>query len=208
MRFLLVFALLLSTWLFASTTYRYIDSRGNVVLGTSISDEALSRGYQVLDSRGRVIAEVPPRLSNEQQRQLANQERDHALARQRDQELMRLYGEPSDVDRAMRNVTGRAELNISNLQARINERLSRLALHQQEAARQERARSEIDPELLQEIQQVERDIEEFEAEIQDIRNQIAITEQQFRADRDRLQYLLNLEQRRLQEALEAAGHGQ
>lgn len=202
--FLFLVVVLGSAWLLASTTYRYIDARGNVVLGTSVGDQALDRGYQVLDSRGRVIAEVPPRLSNDQQRQLANQERDQALARQRDHELTKLYGSPDDVDRAMRNVIGRAELNISNLQARIIERRSHLALLQQQAARQERSQEQVDAELLQQMLQVERSLEDFEAELGDIRNQIAITQQQFRADKERLQYLMSLEQRRLQEAIEAA----
>lgn len=199
-----VVVLLLAGPAMAERNYRYIDRQGNVIVASSINDEALERGYQVIDSRGRVIAEISPRMTDEQQRQLLLSERDESLARQRDEELLRLYRHAEDVERAKRNVLARAELNIANLHARIADRRSNLASLQLEAAQQERRSGEVTTELVTRIRQIEQQIEGFYAEIEATEEQMTITDLQFEADKRRLVYLLEQQQRRLQEALDAA----
>jgi hypothetical protein len=77
--------------------YRYIDNRGVTVLDRQgVPPEYVGKGYEVLNSQGRVVQVVPPALTAEQARQ-AEAEKAQADA---DAQLLHLYSSLEDVDRA------------------------------------------------------------------------------------------------------------
>ena len=78
--------------------YRYTDKNGRVVLDRlGVPPEYVSQGYEVLNDKGRVIRVVPPAPSLEE-RQRQAEEKAKASS---DAQLLRIYSEPADVDRAL-----------------------------------------------------------------------------------------------------------
>lgn len=97
----------------AAQYYRYKDENGSVVMALTIPPEFVSKGYEVLNDKGRVIDRVAPALTPEQiaARDAAKeQERLRALEAQaqaeRDAQLKQLYSHPDDVVRAMERQAG------------------------------------------------------------------------------------------------------
>ncbi len=94
---------LMSTHTSAAQLYRYKDDQGNYVLNQTIPPKYVKKGYEILNSQGRVIQVVDPELSPEQ-----ISARDAALEIDRlrkleaqkqaliDNELKQLYSHPND----------------------------------------------------------------------------------------------------------------
>ncbi len=91
----------------AAELYRYKNEDGVTVLNSHIPARYVKNGYTILSLDGRVL-EVVPRALTEQEirdrdRRIAEEERVAREERERkiaDENLMRLYGSPSDVIRA------------------------------------------------------------------------------------------------------------
>ena len=88
----------------AQQRYRYVNDQGVVVLDQSIPTRFLDRGYTILGGDGHVIKVVPSvedrkRLDEQQRVVDAERKRQDRLA-QSDQELLRMYSSPEDVERA------------------------------------------------------------------------------------------------------------
>lgn len=170
--------------------YRYIDDKGVTVLGNRVPAHFISRGYEILDSSGRVkevIAAAPSRAELK-----ANREAMDAQARQHhaDTTLLRLYSNQADLDRAHARQLAQIQSLIESARGEMGGVQDQREALQQRAAVQERAGREIEAQILQDLahtdeesQRLERLIELKQAEIQQVRAK-------FVHQRARLGYLL------------------
>lgn len=170
--------------------YRYVDDKGVTVLGNRVPPEFVSRGYEVLDSNGRVREVIPAAPTAEELK--ANRAAREAQDRQRqsDTTLLRLYSSQADLDRAHARQLAQIESLIQAARSEIDGVQDQREGLQERAAVQERAGREIDPQILQhlahadaETQRLERLIEAKQAEIKEVRAN-------FVHQRARLGYLL------------------
>ena len=168
---------------FAAEFYRYVNDKGVTVLDRlGVPPEYIEKGYQVVDDQGRVVREIPPAPSKEErQRQL--EEKAKASS---DAQLLRIYSEPADVDRALERKLAELDGLISVAQSNLHSLRTQQANLQAKAADFERSGGQVPEHLLVQIDNlkieqagVEKDIKRYQAS----RKEAEIS---FAADRARL----------------------
>ncbi|MFO7705495.1 MAG: DUF4124 domain-containing protein [Halopseudomonas sp.] len=170
--------------------YRYIDDKGVTVLGNRVPAQFISRGYEVLDSSGRVkeviaAAPTPAELK-------AHREASEAQARQlhADTTLLRLYSNQADLDRAHARQLAQIDSLIESTRGEIDAMQDqREALHQR-AAVQERAGHPIDAQLLQDLTHTDAETQRLQRLIDTKQGEIKQVRAHFVHQRARLGYLL------------------
>ncbi|SFR82919.1 protein of unknown function [Marinobacter daqiaonensis] len=185
---------LASCLLFASIAdarmYRYQDSSGQMVISNTVPQEASTRGYEILNSQGRVIERVAPAPTEEELRQREAEKRRQQQAeeqRKQDRALLRRYSHPDDAVRALhrkiRELEGLNQLkrgNISVIESQLDAEHSR-------AANMERSGTDIPENMLLKIDRLERQIEDIEAEIAAQNAEIEILKERYLEDIERLE---------------------
>ncbi len=176
-------ALWSSSLLAATEMYRYIDERGVTVIDRlGVPPEHVARGYEVLNEQGRVIRVVPPAPSAEERQRLA-EEKAKASS---DAQLLRIYSEVSDVDRArdrkLAELDGAIRVAESNLQSLRTQQGSLQA----KAAEFERAGRQVPEHLLVQIENLKTEQAGVEKDIVRYRETRVSEEAAFAADRARL----------------------
>lgn len=179
--------------------FRYENEDGVIVLSNSLPPKYATRGYTIIDYRGRVIRVVPRQLTEKELRQRAAAEKAEREAqaarderRQHDEELLRLYSTPEDVERAKDRKVASIQGAIDTVQVNIQRLLAQKRNLEAKAADLERAGSAIPQTLIDSIQSLEDQIRAKEQEIATRKQQIDATEQDYASDRERLRYLLGL----------------
>jgi hypothetical protein len=166
--------------------YRYVDNRGVTVLDRQgVPPEYAAKGYEVLNSRGRVVQVVPPPPTAEQL-QHAQDAKARAAA---DAQLLRLYSSVEDVDQARTRKLAEldalvevAKGNILNLNAQLNSL-------QKQAATQERAGRPVAQSLIDQLNDVRAQQQKLKADIVGYQAARAKAEAGFAADRARVKQL-------------------
>lgn len=183
----------------AAELFRYRNGSGVVVLANTIPAEFASQGYTVIDHRGRVIRVVPRQLSDEEieARSLAEAAEREAEAgrmarRRQDEELLRLYSTPDDVERALARKLESIEGAIDTVQANIQRLRTQKRNLQGRAAEIERSGQPIPQQIISGIRSLDVQIEEKQREITSREAEIVATREDYAEDRERLSYLLGL----------------
>ncbi len=138
--------------------YRYRDNNGVLVLGNSVPPEFAHKGYQIVDTFGRVVREIPPALTPEQiaeqERLEEERQRQEELQRQQDEAdriLMRLYSHPDDARRARDRRLQELDA-LMNLKAKtIETNQKKIVELESKAADAERAGKKVPEQILTEI---------------------------------------------------------
>ncbi|MDH0142348.1 DUF4124 domain-containing protein [Aquipseudomonas alcaligenes] len=168
---------------FAAEFYRYVNDKGVTVLDRlGVPPEYIEKGYQVVDEQGRVVREIPPAPSKEERlRQLEEKAKVKS-----DTQLLRIYSEPADVDRArdrklaeLDGVIGVANSNLSSLR-------TQQANLQARAAEYERSGRQVPEHLLVQIDNIKAEQAGVEQDIQRYQQSRKEAEASFAADRARL----------------------
>lgn len=168
---------------FAAEFYRYVNDKGVTVLDRlGVPPEYIEKGYQVVDEQGRVVREIPPAPSKEERlRQLEEKAKVKS-----DTQLLRIYSEPADVDRArdrklaeLDGVIGVANSNLSSLR-------TQQANLQARAAEYERSGRHVPEHLLVQIDNIKAEQAGVEQDIQRYQQSRKEAEASFAADRARL----------------------
>lgn len=156
----------------AGNLYRFKDGSGNPTISQSLPAEALQRGYQILNSSGRVLETVAPALTEAQI--AAKKAREQELARQAEQaekqkvidrQLLRTYSHPDDVIKALKRKLGQMRSLISLKQGNIVSLKAQVRQEQSRAANVERSGREIPSAILTRINSLQAEITETKAEI-------------------------------------------
>ena len=153
--------------------FRYRNSDGVVVLANTIPAEYASNGYTVIDHRGRVLRVVPRQLSGAELAARAEAEASERAAqaerlerRRADEELLRLYSTPEDVDRAMERKLASIEGAIDTVKANIQRLRTQKRNLQAQAAEIERSGQSLPQNILSGIRSIDDQIAEKEREIE------------------------------------------
>ncbi len=189
-----------SCLLFASLTdartYRYEDKNGQMVISNTVPQEATTRGYEILNSQGRVVGKVPPAPTEEELRQRKEKERQEREAeeqRKYDQALLRRYSHPDDAVRALHRKIGELEGLNQLKQGNISVIESQLDNEQSRAANLERAGRAIPEATLQKIDRLESQIHDIESEIAAQEEEIGRLKESYQRDIERLEIITEQE---------------
>ncbi|MDF0749935.1 DUF4124 domain-containing protein [Marinobacter sp. 71-i] len=173
-----------------ATMYRYTDENGQVVISNTIPQEATERGYDILNSNGRVIETIDPAPTEEEiAAREAEEQRQEEAARQRelDRKLLERYSHPDEAVRAMhrkiRELQGLNQLKRGNISVIV----SQLDSEQSRAANLERSGRDIPEATLEKIRRLEAQIRDIEREINSQNADIKALRERFEADIERLE---------------------
>lgn len=182
--------LLLAATVAEARMYRYTDENGQIVISNTIPQEASRRGYDILNSKGRVIESIEPAPTEEEiAAREAEEQRRQALKRQQeeDRKLLKRYSHPDQAVRAMhrkiRELEGLNQLKRGNISVIV----SQLNSEESRAADMERAGREVPESTLEKIRRLESQIREIEREIASQSAEIQTLREGYEADIRRLE---------------------
>ncbi|SNB57998.1 protein of unknown function [Marinobacter sp. es.042] len=174
----------------AANMYRYTDENGQIVISSTIPQEATKRGYDILNDNGRVIDTIPPAPTEEEiAAREAEKQRQKELAEQREQDraLLKRFSHPDQAVRAMHRKIRELEGLIQLKRGNISVISSQLDNEQSRAANMERAGREIPEGTLEKIRRLESQIRDIEREITSQTQEIEELRKAFEADIERLE---------------------
>ena len=170
----------------AAQFYRWVDEEGQVYIQNYIPPEFVKKGYEIIDDRGKVVKTVAPEVSEEERRAkealLISQEMQQA----RDDELLKLYRSPDDVDRAMNTWLSRMDMEIRVKQNSIRIKRHEFDKLQEAAANLEKAGREVDPKILEKMADIEQEIARYDTVIGEVEKRKAESKSGFLDDRARM----------------------
>lgn len=150
----------------AGTMYRYKDDNGRTVISNTVPSDASRRGYQILNSQGRVEKTVDPAPTDEEIAKRAKQQQQQQRAesqREADAQLLRTYSHPDDAVRALRRKLQELQSLVQLKRGNIAVLDSQLQEQQSKAADLERAGRDVPDNLttrIERLQSQKRDIEQ------------------------------------------------
>jgi predicted RNase H-like nuclease (RuvC/YqgF family) len=170
--------------------YRYTDENGQIVISSTIPQEATKRGYDILSNNGRVIETIPPAPTEEEiAAREAEKQRQKELAEQREQDraLLKRFSHPDQAVKAMHRKVRELEGLIQLKRGNISVISSQLDNEQSRAANMERAGREIPEGTLEKIRRLEAQIRDIEREIASQTQEIDELRKAFEDDIERLE---------------------
>ena len=174
----------------AANMYRYTDENGQIVISSTIPQEATKRGYDILSNNGRVIETIPPAPTEEEiAAREAEKQRQKELAEQREQDraLLKRFSHPDQAVKAMHRKIRELEGLIQLKRGNISVISSQLDNEQSRAANMERAGREIPEGTLDKIRRLEAQIRDIEREIASQTQEIDELRKAFEDDIERLE---------------------
>jgi predicted RNase H-like nuclease (RuvC/YqgF family) len=174
----------------AANMYRYTGENGQIVISSTIPQEATKRGYDILSNNGRVIETIPPAPTEEEiAAREAEKQRQKELAEQRekDRALLKRFSHPDQAVKAMHRKIRELEGLIQLKRGNISVISSQLDNEQSRAANMERAGREIPEATLEKIRRLESQIRDIEREITSQTQEIEELRKAFEADIERLE---------------------
>jgi len=167
--------------------YRYVNDKGVIVLDRQVPSEYIGRGYEVLNQQGRVVKVVPPAPSREEvQRKL-----DEKAKAGSDAQLLRLYSNVEDVDRARERKLAELDSLITVARGNLQSLHTQQANLQSQAADSERAGRQVSPNLLMQIDNLKSEQQRLHKDIERYQESRKQAEATFAADRARVSHLLH-----------------
>ena len=168
----IVSSITVALMLFASTAdarfYRYKDENGQLVISTTVPQEASIRGYEIINDSGRVIKTIAPaptaqELADRAERARKQVQLDHQ--RQTDRLLLRQFSHPDDAVLAMNRKLQELSSLIQLKRGNISGLISQLDEEQRRAANLERSGLSVPHSMLEKINRLQAQVWNFEQEI-------------------------------------------
>ncbi len=167
--------------------YRYVNDKGVTVIDRlGVPPEYIEKGYQVVNDQGRVVRVVPPAPTAEERKRMV-EEKAKASS---DAQLLRIYTEVADVDRARDRKLAELDGVISVAQSNLNSLRTQQANLQATAAESERVGRPVPEHLLVQIDNLKAEQEGVQRDIERYQKGRADAEASFAADRARLEVLV------------------
>lgn len=166
----------------SSQLYRYINDNGVQVITDVISPEDAARGYDIIDSRGRLIKNIPPEMSEAEKKRLQNARAEKERLEQWDKELSARYSTVEDIEAAKERRMSGIRNNISSLELTLQNITQTIRHFQAEAAASERQGDQIAEETLSSIGRLQNDKIFIEQEIQRQKKRQVKTNNEYDAD--------------------------
>ncbi|MBQ0745611.1 MAG: DUF4124 domain-containing protein [Marinobacter sp.] len=170
--------------------YRYTDEDGQIVISNTIPQPATKRGYDILNSNGRVVEVIPPAPTEDEitAREAEKQRQaDLAAQREKDAQLLKRFSHPDQAIRAMHRKLDELRGLIQLKRGNISIISSQLDNEQSRAANMERSGQKIPDATLDKIRRLESQIRDIEREISWQTQETDSLIQSFEADVKRLE---------------------
>ena len=173
------------TALAESSMYRYSDEEGQLVISNTIPQQATKRGYDILNSNGRVMETIPPApteaeiVAREAEKQ---RQKELTLQREKDARLLKRFSHPDQAIKAMHRKLGELQGLIQLKRGNISVISSQLDSEQSRAADMERNGQKIPDATLDKIYRLESQIRDIEREISGQAQEIDSLKQAFEKD--------------------------
>lgn len=179
-----------------SQMYRYLDDDGRPVITSSLPQEVVSQGYEILNQRGRVVETVPPapteeEIAQREQEKQAEREREAAAEKQRelDRQLLRQFSSADDTVRALQRSLREMFSLIQLKQGSISNLEGQLAEQESTAANLERQGRDVPDSVHDTISRIQSQKEDLHREITGQLEDIEETRQQYRVRIERMEEL-------------------
>ncbi|WP_420195061.1 DUF4124 domain-containing protein [Marinobacter sp. GH_1] len=176
--------------------YRYTDDNGQLVISSTIPQEATKRGYDILSANGRVIETIPPAPTAEEiaaREAEKERQRQAEIQQEQDRQLLKRFSHPDQAVRAMHRKIRELEGIIQLKRGNISVISSQLDSEQSRAADMERAGRDIPEATLERIRRLESQIRDVEREIAAQQQDISAMKKEFEADIKRLEVVTGQE---------------
>ena len=168
----------------AANLYRFRDANGGLVISSSIPNDRVPLGYEVIDGNsGRTLQKVAPQLSPAEAAAKAEFERRLALCARAQRRVQTMYETPTDIDAAEKQALESLETRIINAQANLTHVRNQLSQFEQQAARLERNGTGVTAVLVGNIERAKAQIANLEKEIAQRREEQAATRKEYSRDR-------------------------
>jgi chromosome segregation ATPase len=175
-----------STQSIAAQLYRYKNEQGNLVMGHAIPPELVSKGYDILNAQGRIVATIPPALNAEQiaQRDAELKRKEEAkIARaiqdEIDENLKQLYSHPDDAVRILQRRVQDIESVIQVKKGRIDNAKKQIREHEEQAATRQRKGLSVLKTTFEKIDALQKDISNAEADILELQQEFTAVLSEF-----------------------------
>lgn len=181
----------------AGAMYRYYNAKGQLVVSSTLPQEAVQRGYEVLDRQGNLIKEVEAAPSPEDLeaiRERKEKMRERQRQKQEDERLLRLYAGPDDAIRARDRQIEALRLNIGYSSNNIDQVEEKLSEEISAAARFERQGREVPEQIQTTINRYQRQLKELNREVEGYKKDMEEVRQEFAPIIKRLRVLTGEEE--------------
>jgi chromosome segregation ATPase len=170
--------------------FRYEREDGSTAISSSLSDEAIEQGYDVLNQNGRVIRTVEPALTEQERKQLEKQEkrqRRKQKQQKRDEQLLRMYAGPGDARRARDRQIEALKVNISYARNSLQGVKDKLDREVSNAAKYEQRGEKVPSSIQDSINRFQSQIAQHKKEIQQYKDEIEEVRAKYKPMIERLQ---------------------
>jgi len=176
--------------------YRFENDDGVIVMSSSIPPNLVHKGYSIVREDGTVVKVVPRELTaaeieqrNREEAERKRREQDGEAQRHHDEDLMKLYASPRDVEEAR----DRKILSIETAIAQNKSNIAQLQLKKErfegEAATRERDGQPPSPDILDNLKILDTQIADKERDVAARQQELQHTKDQFQLDLDRVKWL-------------------
>jgi hypothetical protein len=179
----LVLATLFGSSAYAVNFYKYKDEAGSLVMSFDIPAERVKYGYQIVDSRGRVIQEVARQLTAEEYHEKLHREEALISCNQARRRVLNLYQNLEDIDYAEGKAVQSVDTSITNLRANLTHISNQKKEFETRAAQMDIAGQKLPTVLLGNIEKAEAEVTNIELSITRKRTERGNLNREYRYDR-------------------------
>lgn len=170
--------------------YRYRNAEGNVVVDYQVPPEYVAGGYEVLNLRGVVLRTVPPTPSAEELADGSSMSPEQEQrVRKQDRALLLRYSAVEDIESARDRSLAELRVRVSILESNRKGYSQQIEKYQAQAAELERRGAEVNTELLQTIDELQKKVVSTERQIAERNSELEAAEENFAAEIERFQLL-------------------
>lgn len=176
-----------------AATYRYINDEEQTVITSTLNHTAQKNGYEILNNQGLVSKSVPPALTAEELEEMSHNKFSAEQQQKQDANLLKLYSEPGDVDRALDRRLAQFDQVKRNVNFKITDLNHQRKSLEGEAARLERSGVEASKEITDTLKDINDQINDYQLELNriDLDKEKAIIDAGYQ--KKRLKQLLHIE---------------
>ncbi|OQX33983.1 MAG: hypothetical protein B0D91_13270 [Oceanospirillales bacterium LUC14_002_19_P2] len=193
-----IFSLFVSVSLSADIRlYRYNDENGQLVISTQVPLRYARSGYEVIDSKGKVLEAIEPELTGDALRarvQQQSREQQEKVARERraqeGQELLKMYGSVDGVDRAKARQVAEMDAQIAIEQGSIQRLHVQREGKETRAAAIERSGRSVPEGLLQELAGIDAQVARHQDKIAKLEQEKSLLAEHYSEKRELVRQML------------------
>jgi hypothetical protein len=184
----------------ATSTYRWVDEKGQVHYGDAIPPQQSGMGHSELDKQGRVVKQAPrTRLSPEEQRRLQQeaeqreaQKRERLAQERRDRALLSTYTREDEIDLTRDRTVKLEQASVVNVRLRLERAKKDLAEVEADIAQVRKIRPRVPPYMLSRRTEAQKQVNQLNDEIRRREQDIEKIRARFDADKARWRVLKGL----------------